>query len=78
MLKIYQNSLKNAAMRYRFFESCRGLLMLFAGIGSRDAPIGNFYPPFHLDFRTEVMMLDAMKRPFRSISERGINTLVME
>lgn len=66
-------------MRYRFSNLVAGLLMLFAGIGTCDARTGNFpIRAFHLDFRTEVMTLDAMKRFVDRISERGINTLVME
>ena len=66
-------------MKHRFLTVAAALLTLLTGIGTCAARTGDFpIRAFHLDFRTEVMTLDAMKSLVDRISERGINTLVME
>lgn len=66
-------------MKYRFLNIAAALLTLLTGIVTCAARTGDFpIRAFHLDFRTEVMTLDAMKRLVDRISEQGINTLIME
>ena len=63
-------------MKHRFLTVAAALLTLLTGIGTCAARTGDFpIRAFHLDFRTEVMTLDAMKSLVDRISERGINTV---